>query len=126
MTLLEEAQVQPPQFRNDDSLVIESLERASKMLHNVGWIQGAGVKWDNVTGQAVGYCLIGSVSSAVLQVSYENNLPPVNTLWGDAISALHEIVPGRDIATYNDNPDRTFEEVADVMQRALDYARGLI
>lgn len=114
-------------FEPDQSLVIDTLELAEKLLQNDGWCQGAGHKSELINGELVevAHCMVGAVTRAASQVEQANNLPVINGLWGRAMSTVQEVTPGGIAPLYNDADGRTFEEVLDVMHLATDRARGL-
>lgn len=124
MTMLEEALegLAPP----SPELVIEVLERASKLIQNDGWCQGKAHTVEVVDGQKVytGHCLVGAVSQATYLVSVENNLGAFSGVWGTTRRLVEDVTPGGDVPTYNDESGRTQAEVLDVLQTALDRARG--
>lgn len=85
----------------------EVLREARNVLFERGWYQGY---YYSFADDSV--CLRGAVSVAhcgrVMGALYES----------PAIRVLERIIPERNVAAWNDAPERTFDEVIDILDRA--------
>jgi hypothetical protein len=99
-------------------LAADVLEKAIKLVDN-DWCQRASHVDRYVNGRLVstGYCIVGAAvrAAAELHAGYGST--------HFALTILREVV-GRDIAIYNDNPERLKSEVVDKMGEALELARS--
>lgn len=85
---------------HNKELTLQALQDGRKRIETVGWCQGSYKRYNPLTGQAVSFCMVGSI--------FESRLSLVAS--DGAISLLSLAVDGP-VAAWNDEPSRTKEEV---------------
>ena len=88
----------------------EYLEKTLALLDNDGWCQRSG--W-SLKGNKMQYCIIG----AKLEVARSEMVQVWTSI--AATTVLYENAKCQDIAVWNDNPNRKFEEVRNLFETSI-------
>lgn len=95
----------------------EKLEKAKELLINTGWIRchdavnASGKPVDCNNEDASKFCLVG----ALCRVSPGG--------YGDARNAIYKVINSKSITTWNDQPERKFEDVIKVLDDAIELSK---
>ena len=91
------------------------LDKAIKVLDIYGWCQG---RPGNETG---GYCLLGAINRALVNSPFSR--VQQDQVWSSARTAIHGLVNTSFLATWNDTPGRTVDEVKHLIRETAASVR---
>lgn len=94
---------------------------AKDKLENVGWVQGQSQRYDWDTNKVIGYCALGAINVATDQLLYSRKGKAIN----QAVDCLQKAIGGAkySVVAYNDNIDRTKQEVLEAFDKAIQCAQ---
>lgn len=112
------------------SVVAKKLRAALELMNNGGkhWGKGSYRIYDDATGE-FSYCSVGAVREVFIREKTLDD--PRRGLVDDCLAALNEQLsekeqdfnePWKNIVCWNDNKDRTWDEVVDLFTRAAEKA----
>lgn len=103
------------------SRTAEDLKAAVRLLEKYGWIQG------RLGGAKTGFCSIGAINAATSRNYFaadDKRFDPVQFVYRHraACRALIEAaeIPFGQVADWNDDPERTKDEVLEAFRRAIE------
>jgi hypothetical protein len=94
------------------------LTKASELINQYGWVQGTS------GNKGIGFCAFGAIAEASTELYPNTKWEELDTIEGNAIKTVSRFADGS-IIGYNDEPNRTKEEVLLAFQKAINSENNI-